>query len=118
MGKVAGQLIRAQLRERDGDDCWLCGTSIDFTRRPGTLWGPSIEHVRPRADGGTSDLSNLRLTHAFPCNKARGDARDRTGSSGRQQQQIATAVAMAKARDRKLSYHDQGAERARQMLRR
>lgn len=73
MGKVTNPPeIRELLRARDGDDCWLCGKPVDFTRPVGTLWGPSIDHVIPKAAGGSNDLPNLRLAHAYPCNHAKG----------------------------------------------
>jgi 5-methylcytosine-specific restriction endonuclease McrA len=66
------EAIRAELRKRDGDNCWLCAGPIDFTLPPGTFMGPSIEHVKPRAAGGADDWDNLRLTHAYPCNSGKG----------------------------------------------
>jgi 5-methylcytosine-specific restriction endonuclease McrA len=65
-------VIRQQLRLRDGDDCSLCGEVIDFALEPNTTWGPSIEHMKPKAAGGSDDMANLRLAHAMPCNKAKG----------------------------------------------
>lgn len=50
-----------------GSTCALCRGAIDFDatekhRRP------SLDHIVPRALGGTDDLSNLQLTH-FGCNQ-------------------------------------------------
>ena len=64
------------LRDRDGDECYLCGEQVDIDIR-GDLrrrFGPSVDHVIPRSKGGTHDLRNLRLVHKA-CNSAKG-ARD------------------------------------------
>ncbi len=61
-----------RLRARDGDDCALCGKPIDFAREPGTWLGPSVDHKVPRAAGGHSNLANLQLAHAYPCNQRKG----------------------------------------------
>jgi hypothetical protein len=75
-GHRSGAELRALVRERDGDDCSVCLLPIDFTRPPGTAGGPSLEHVVPRAAGGKTVLANLRLAHAYPCNKAKGAVHD------------------------------------------
>lgn len=49
---------------RDGDRCYLCGQSVQ--RMP-----IHIEHVKPRARGGSDDLANKRLAHA-DCNLWKG----------------------------------------------
>jgi hypothetical protein len=65
--------MRVLVRQRDGDDCCVCLEPIDFTKLPGTWWGPSLEHVIPVAAGGSRcDLENLRLSHALPCNSHKG----------------------------------------------
>jgi 5-methylcytosine-specific restriction endonuclease McrA len=83
-GSRSSAELRAAVRERDGDDCFVCRKPIDFARAPGTLWGPSLEHVVPIAAGGSrSDLGNLRLSHAYPCNKAKGARHEGTDYSQR-----------------------------------
>lgn len=60
------------LADRDGTICGICGTDVDMTLRypdPGT---PSVDHVIPRACGGTNDPSNLALAHLW-CNQVKSD---------------------------------------------
>jgi hypothetical protein len=64
MSSNAAQL-RALVRARDGDDCCACGQPIDFALPPGTLMGPSLEHVISVAAGSSkTDPANMRLVHA------------------------------------------------------
>lgn len=62
---------REHLRQRDGGNCWLCEEPIDFSLPPQHPKGATLEHVIPKAAGGTNHLSNLRLSHA-QCNHSRG----------------------------------------------
>ena len=50
-----GQVTRAKLLKRDGGDCWFCGTPMgnDCT----------IEHLIPKARGGSNSLANYALAH-------------------------------------------------------
>lgn len=126
-GSRSAAELRAMVRDRDGDNCWLCGKPIDFTRRAGTFMGPSLEHAVPRAAGGTNALPNLRLAHAFPCNHAKGavfDGQDWSVFSDpaqakeRQQRKMAAAAAVVNAAGRKRLRHEAGGgERARQLRR-
>jgi len=50
---------------RDGDTCYLCDQSPDIDDPL------EIEHVVPKAFGGSDDLSNLRLAHRS-CNRTKG----------------------------------------------
>lgn len=61
-----------RLRDRDGDDCMWCFKPIDFTIPHGMKWSVSIDHIRPRAAGGTSELANLQLMHSRPCQHQKG----------------------------------------------
>ena len=62
-----------QLAARDGAVCAICREAVDMTlRRPDSLFGPSIDHVVPRANGGTDDPDNLALAH-FWCNAVKSD---------------------------------------------
>jgi len=56
--------MRKKLRTRDGDDCWFCGEGLgdDCT----------IEHLIPKAKGGTNSLANYALAHQ-KCNAAAAD---------------------------------------------
>lgn len=65
------QQVRA-LRQRDGDDCWLCNSPIDFSiADKNHPMHYSRDHLKPRAAGGSDELSNLRLAHR-ECNRKRG----------------------------------------------
>lgn len=59
------------LRDRDGDDCALCGEPICWTVPPGSLRSVSVDHRKPRAAGGTDMLANLQLAHV-QCNQVKG----------------------------------------------
>ena len=67
--------IIALLRERDGDDCRICKTSIDFTileeRHPGVATIDHVVTLAERGDAGDVDrIDNLQLAHGF-CNGQR-----------------------------------------------
>jgi lipopolysaccharide biosynthesis protein len=53
----------AKLFQRDGHDCWFCARPLGEDI--------SIEHIQPRALGGTWNDDNLALAHVG-CNKAAG----------------------------------------------
>lgn len=60
----AGRMVprfRALVFATYGTDCWLCGG-------PGA---DTVDHMHPRAMGGTDSLENLRPAHGF-CNTGRG----------------------------------------------
>jgi hypothetical protein len=103
MRSTAAAKLRAHVRARDGDDCFICGYPIDFTKPPGTFMGPSLEHVVPVAAGGSrTSLENLRLSHAYPCNHTRGAVHDGVDyqadnqvPSARHSRQMAHALATA-----------------------
>lgn len=59
------------LRTRDGDNCWYCGSRLDFDLPRTHLEAPTFEHVIPASEGGTNENSNLKLTHKV-CNGIRG----------------------------------------------
>jgi hypothetical protein len=64
-----------QLAERDGTDCGICGEAVDMTirrRDPDGLMCASVDHIIPRARGGTNDPSNLQLAHLL-CNHRKSD---------------------------------------------
>lgn len=56
---------KAALRQRDGDECWIC-------LKPTTLDDQTIDHWIPESLGGSDELVNLRLVHAA-CNRRRGN---------------------------------------------
>ena len=50
--------------------CWLCNGLIDFGLPAGHPWSFEVDHVVPRAHGGTDDRHNLRASHR-KCNNER-----------------------------------------------
>ena len=60
------------LRQRDGDNCWRCRRPMRFDLLRGDDQAPTIEHLRPKAQGGTLALDNLCLCHGR-CNRELGD---------------------------------------------
>ncbi|HEY7780478.1 MAG TPA: HNH endonuclease [Ktedonobacterales bacterium] len=62
-----------------GDEWWgkclICGGPLRFDARTGI--GANVEHIVPRALGGTNDLRNLGVTHPH-CNSEKGRHWDAT----------------------------------------
>lgn len=69
---------RRMVYERDEWTCWLClepvAPELIGSR---SEWRPSLDHVIPRAKGGSDDPTNLRTAH-FWCNSVRCDGRSYT----------------------------------------
>jgi hypothetical protein len=61
-GMTVGQLAR-----RDGTDCGICGQAVNLFATKDNPERPSIDHIIPRAAGGTNDPTNLQLAH-LSCN--------------------------------------------------
>ncbi|MEU7066900.1 HNH endonuclease [Streptomyces sp. NPDC046161] len=61
-----------QLVRRDGADCRLCGKAIDLTLKFPHSFSVSIDHVLPRAKGGSDAAANLQLAH-LRCNIVKRD---------------------------------------------
>lgn len=59
-----------QIGDRDGWVCWLCEDPIEQSYSYPDPRAPSVDHVRPLCDEGTSTLDNLRITH-WACNHNR-----------------------------------------------
>ena len=55
--KIRDRILRAS------DVCYICGK----------VGADSVDHVVPKAKGGTDDPSNLRPAHMHPCNRAKSD---------------------------------------------
>jgi 5-methylcytosine-specific restriction endonuclease McrA len=56
-----------QLARRDGTDCGICGRIVELNAPKTDPDRPSIDHIIPRAAGGTNDPANLQLAH-LSCN--------------------------------------------------
>ncbi len=59
--------------QADSGRCWYCRMEC---RRPGEPWDgrvlATVDHVEPKADGGTNRLENLHVCCEV-CNQAKGD---------------------------------------------
>lgn len=66
------------LAERDGIDCSICHDPVDMTATAPDPMRPSVDHVVPRARGGSNDPSNLALAH-LSCNQIKSDSGWRKG---------------------------------------
>jgi HNH endonuclease len=51
------------LRQRDGDECAICGQFMPYDEM-------TIDHIQPVTDGGLSMANNVQLAHSS-CNKQR-----------------------------------------------
>jgi 5-methylcytosine-specific restriction endonuclease McrA len=61
-----------ELRERDGDKCWICVKRIDFTLSGMDPMGPTIDHLLPLSHGGADCKSNVKMAHR-QCNVNRSN---------------------------------------------
>ena len=62
---------RGAIYERDGWMCHICGDPVSREYDPHDPFSPTLDHLIPRAAGGTHDPSNLATCHAV-CNSRRG----------------------------------------------
>lgn len=61
--------IRKQLVKRDGSLCGICNGHLPRHGNGKLLWGDiRIDHILPASKGGSDDIENLQLAHAF-CDK-------------------------------------------------
>lgn len=67
--------LRASIYERDGWVCQLCGSPVDPEAPAQSRESATLDHITPRAHGGSDDPSNLRLAH-MGCNADRGAPRE------------------------------------------
>lgn len=68
---LAETITRAQLRARDGDECYLCGEVIDFEIQWPNPQSPSMDHLVPLSKGGLHQIENTAMTH-LKCNMRKG----------------------------------------------
>ncbi|GAC1329476.1 MAG: hypothetical protein NVSMB13_17110 [Mycobacteriales bacterium] len=64
-------MTAAQVARRDGWTCWICAGEVDQHAPVTSPVAPSVDHVVPRARGGSNEPANLRLAHRG-CNGRRG----------------------------------------------
>lgn len=62
----------AEIAERDGFRCGICGDPVDMALSGLDDWGPTIDHVKALVNGGSDTLDNVQLAHRT-CNIAKGD---------------------------------------------
>lgn len=64
----------AEIAERDGWVCRICGQNVDRSLKSPHPGSPSLDHITPLANGGQHTAGNLQLAHRI-CNIRKG-ARD------------------------------------------
>ncbi|WP_406730903.1 HNH endonuclease [Streptomyces sp. NBC_01794] len=64
----------AEIAERDGHRCGLCGDLVPMDVKVPEALAPTIDHVVPVSRGGDDTKANVQLAH-FRCNSVKG-ARD------------------------------------------
>jgi len=62
-----------RLVERDGLACYYCTRPLDLKLRDPNGYEVTVEHIVPRAYGGSNAMSNLALAHSI-CNEIAGNA--------------------------------------------
>lgn len=68
------KVLRNNLFERDGNDCWYCGEFLSKRHVPFESPDfPTIEHLVPQSEGGTHAMANLVLAHQS-CNGTAANA--------------------------------------------
>lgn len=68
--RTRSKMTVGQLAKRDGSDCRICGKPVDLEAGPKDKFRPSIDHITPRACGGSNDPENLQLAHLW-CNQVK-----------------------------------------------
>lgn len=70
------KMTARQLALRDGAYCGICTQPVDMSlsRTFDGKWCPSVDHVIPRALGGSHEPDNLQLAHLY-CNQVKSDLR-------------------------------------------
>lgn len=75
--QLPGSDLHQALWERQSGCCALCGKAMLKNRfdaphaRLWSKWRATIDHIQPRARGGSDEFENLQLAHA-QCNKVKG----------------------------------------------
>lgn len=66
-GRPRNAMTAAELAERDGEACALCGDAVDMSLPWPDGMSPSVDHVIPYYEGGENAPSNCALSHLV-CN--------------------------------------------------
>jgi 5-methylcytosine-specific restriction endonuclease McrA len=87
LGTSVEKFGEADVRERHGDDCYLCERTIDYALPWPDPASPSMDHIVPLSLGGTHTLDNVAMTH-LRCNNKKNarttDKRPRTRAPAEQ----------------------------------
>lgn len=67
----AGIYTLAEVVDRDGQMCGICGLWVDVELSGRDPQGPTVDHVVPLSRGGADVIENVRLAH-WICNVRRG----------------------------------------------
>lgn len=70
-GRWISEDDRQAVYSRDGGNCQICLSPVDFSAHYMDDSAPTLDHIVPRAHGGVDSINNLRLAHRL-CNCARG----------------------------------------------
>lgn len=62
------KFTESDVRLRSGDDCYICGSPIDFELKHPDPMCPSLDHIMPVSKGGSHTLDNVAMTH-LRCNQ-------------------------------------------------
>ena len=63
-------ITTGELAKRDGTDCKICGDRVDLAADKRDLFRGSVDHITPKALGGSDDPENLQLAHLW-CNQVK-----------------------------------------------
>lgn len=63
-------ITAAEVAAEDGTECKLCGEPVDMTVSHPGRWSPTVDHIIPRARGGSDYRENLQLAHKG-CNSSK-----------------------------------------------
>lgn len=64
-------ITAAEVYERDGWRCGLCGGRVPKSKRYPHPKSASLDHIVPVSLGGTHTLANVQLAH-WECNRLKG----------------------------------------------
>lgn len=65
---------KIKVRERDGNNCWICGGEVLENLPSSNKFRASLDHIKDKSIGGTDELDNLKLAHS-DCNEKRAFGR-------------------------------------------
>lgn len=72
LGVISEPYTLAEIAERGGYVCAVCGRPVDVMLPGSDLMGPTVDHVIPLSWGGPDIRANVQLAHRV-CNTSKGD---------------------------------------------